>query len=137
MDIAHTVLEYLKALVWPIVVLFLAIRFRKVIYGFVPGAKIKFSISGVTIETTLADLERSVSESLRGKALSVDQWAWLRKLRNSGRTKYDHVDYEQLRPLRNSGMIREHPEGWLSNAEEIEITHLGRLLLEAYERRGE
>lgn len=114
---------------------FLAIRFRKVISGLVPGAKIKFSISGVTIETALADLERSVSESLRGKALSEEQWAWLRKLRDSGCTKYEHAHYDQLRPLRNSGMIREHPEGWLSNAKEIEITHLGRLLLEAYERR--
>jgi hypothetical protein len=39
-------------------------------------------------------------------------------------------NYEELRPMRNSGFIREYPEGTLTYAKEIEITTLGRLLLE-------
>jgi hypothetical protein len=70
MEIAQLVLEYLSKLAWPLVAIFLALRFRSVIAGLIPGAKVKFSISGVTVETTLAELERSVSESLRGKALN-------------------------------------------------------------------
>ncbi len=83
-------------------------------------------------------------------------WEWLRLLRNGRRIPYDRTKYEQLRPLRNAGLIREYPEGclnapdkaprhfiskflsiiskFLSGAEEIEITTLGKLLLEASER---
>jgi hypothetical protein len=37
--------------------------------------------------------------------------------------------------LRNAGLIKEHPEGWLTSATEIEITTLGKLLLEAKEKQ--
>jgi hypothetical protein len=133
MKIANLILEYLEVLVWPIVSVVLVLTFRKPIESLIPRSKIKFSISNVTIETSLENLENSVKESLRGRSLTNDQWEWLRKLRDKGRIPFNGNYYEQLRPLRNAGLIREYPEGWLSNSEEIEITTLGNLLLEAFE----
>jgi hypothetical protein len=82
----------------------------------------------------LEALQRSVEESFRGRRLSSAQWEWLRRLRRDGRLPYDHQHYDVLRPMRNAGLIREHPEGWLSNAQEIEITTLGSLLLDAHDQ---
>lgn len=135
MDIAKLILEYISATIWPFVTLILAFRFYDAIVSLIPKSKINFTIAGVTVETSLAELEQSVSESLRGENLSSEQWDWLRKLKDSGRTPYDHKYYMQLRPLRNSGLIREYPEGWLSNSEAIEITTLGRLLLDAHNKK--
>ena len=135
MEIAKLILEYISAIIWPFVTLILAFRFHDAIVSLLPKSKIKFTMSGVTVETSLAELEQSVSESLRGENLTSEQWEWLQKLKDSGRIPYDHNYYKQLRPLRNSGLIREHPEGWLSNSESIDITTLGRLMLAAYNKK--
>ncbi len=136
MEIAKLILEYITATIWPIISLIIVFSFRDAIVSLLPKSKIKFTISGVTIETSFAELEQSVAESLRGKNLTSEQWEWLRKLKESGRIPYDHNHYEQLRPLRNAGLIREHPEGWLSDSESIDITTLGRLMLAAYDKKG-
>jgi hypothetical protein len=133
MDIAHLLLSYIQVLIWPIVAFFVLWKYRDVIKSLVPRSKLKLTIAGVSIETSLETLQRSVEESFRGRRISTDQWTWLKRLHDSGRIPYNHTYYEQLRPLRNSGLIREHPEGWLSDAKEIEITTLGRLLLDAYQ----
>ncbi len=132
MNISQLVLTYIQALIWPAVAVFVLWRYREVIQSLVPRSKLKLTIAGVSIETSLETLQRSVEESFRGRRISVDQWAWLKRLRDTGRLPYDHAHYDQLRPLRNSGLIREHPEGWLSNSTEIEITTLGSLLLDAH-----
>lgn len=135
MQIARIVLEFLEVLAWPSVTIILFLVFRKTIDSLVPRSKIKFTISGVTIETNPETLEESVTESLRGTPLTEDQWEWLRRLNAETRLRYDHNYYDQLRPLRNSGLIKEHPEGWLTTAEEIEITTLGKLLFQASKQR--
>jgi len=127
------ILEYVRVLVWPAVALAVAFWYRSIIAALIPGSRIKFSISGVEFETSLSELERSVEESLRGRKLTEAQWRWLHKLRDEGRSTYDHSTYADLRPLRNAGLIREHPEGTLTSATEIDITHLGRLLVNAHE----
>lgn len=128
------ILDYVRVLVWPIVVVILAFRYWSVLQALMPGSRIKLSISGVQVEISPPELKRSVEESLRGRKLSKDQWQWLRKLRDEGRSRYDHATYLELRPLRNVGLIREHPEGTLTDAKEIEITHLGRLLIDAHDQ---
>jgi hypothetical protein len=135
MEVVNIVLEYLKVLIWPLVTIVLILVFRKPIIALIPRSKIQFTISNVTIETSLEVLEKSVKESLRGRPLTKEQWNWLKKLSENGRTSYDPNSYDELRPLRNAGLIKEHPEGWLSNAKEIEITTLGSLLLEAFEKQ--
>lgn len=129
------ILKYVQALAWPAVVLIVAFYYRSTFRALIPGSRIRFSISGVEFETSISELERSVEESLRGRKLSQEQWRWLRKLRDEGRSPYNHAEYLELRPLRNAGLIREHPEGTLTNADEIEITHLGRLLIDAHDKR--
>jgi hypothetical protein len=120
--------------VWPLIAVIALFYYRDVIRSLIPRSKLKFTIAGVTVEPSIETLQRSVEESLRGRRLSAAQWEWLRRLRRDGRSPYDHKHYEELRPLRNAGLIREHPEGWLSNCEEIEITTLGTLLLDAHEQ---
>jgi hypothetical protein len=134
MEIARLVLGYFQVLIWPAVALFALWRYREVIQSLIPRSKIKLTFAGVSIETSLDALQRSLEESFRGRHLTTEQWTWLERLHEAGRLPYDHAHYSQLRPLRNSGLIREHPEGWLSKAEEIEITTLGGLLLEAHRR---
>jgi hypothetical protein len=134
MDIAHLILGYVQALVWPVIVLIALFRYRDVIRSLIPHSKLKFTIAGVAIETSLEALQRSVEESFRGRRLSLAQWDWLRRLSHGGRLPYDHQHYDELRPMRNAGLIREHPEGWLSNAKEIEITTLGKLLWDAHDQ---
>jgi hypothetical protein len=134
MQIAQLILGFVQALIWPLVALIIFLRYRSVINSLIPHSKLKFSIAGVTIETSLDTIERSVEESFRGRRLSTSQWTWLQRLRDEGRVPYDRNYYKELRPMRNTGLIREHPEGWLSAAKEIEITTLGRLLLEAHDK---
>jgi hypothetical protein len=135
MDVANLVLGYIKVLIWPTVAFFALWRYRNVIRSLLPHTKVKFTFGGVCIETSVDTLERSVNESLHGRHISPDQWTWLKRLQDQGKTPYNHAsDYDHLSPLRNSGLIREHPEGWLTDAKEIEITTLGRLLLEAHQR---
>jgi len=97
---------------------------------------VSFTISGITVETTLAELERSVSDSLRGDELTNEQWSRLTRIRDEGCVPYNHnSDYSHLVPLRNAGLIREHPKGQLTPAKEVSITTLGRLLADAYDRK--
>ena len=86
------------------------------------------------LETTLPVIERSITESLQGEELKDEQWAWLIKLRNQGRTAFHPSDLQLLRPLRDSALIRAYPKGFLQNATAVEITTLGRLLVEASRR---
>lgn len=60
MEIAKLILGYLQVLIWPCVAIVLLIRYRDVIQSLIQRSKVKFTISGVTIETSLETLERSV-----------------------------------------------------------------------------
>ncbi len=126
----NTFIEILKVLAWPVVTLLLALGFRQTINGLVPGAKIKFKLAGIEVETTLNELTTVIQETYRHGELTKAQWSWLTRLSDERKIAYNHQEhYEDLRPLRNSGFIREHPEGWLSNCEHITITPLGEFLL--------
>ena len=114
----------------------IAFLYRSIIARIAPSSTFKVNLFGVEIETTIPEFEKSIEENFRGRQLSEEHWVWLRRLRDGRRIAYDHKDYEVLRPLRNTGLIREYPKGQLSSAEEIEITQLVRVLLDAYERRG-
>jgi hypothetical protein len=91
------------------VVIFALMKYRRVIESLTSRSKVKFDFAGVSIETTLETLERSVEESLRGNKLSREQWAWLKRLRDEGRIATEpsasHVAF--LRPKIAWGAIRE------------------------------
>ncbi|WP_337173538.1 hypothetical protein [Paludisphaera sp.] len=130
-------LEFLRVLAWPVVALTFAVMYRSVIAGIAPSSTIKLNIFGVEIETTLPQVQATIEENFRGRKLSSEQWAWLGRLGDGRLIDYDHDHYLELRPLRNAGLIREYPEGHLTSAKEIEITQLGRLLLNAHGRQGQ
>ena len=130
MVIAELVLQYFEVFLWPLVAMYFLWKYREAILALVARSKIKFQFSGVTVETSLAEFEQTITESLRSEELSPEQWEWLRRLAHE-RVQYKSDYYEQLKPLRNSGLIWEYPEGWLTNAEEVGIAPLGKLLLEA------
>jgi hypothetical protein len=136
MALAQLVLSYLQVLIWPCIVIFAVIKYRRIIESLVSQSKITFKLGGVSIETTLEKLERSIEDNLRGHKLSTEQWEWLKQLRDKGLMTYDHQkDYATVYPLRNAGLVWSYPEGYfLTEAHEVGISTLGKLLLEAWEQ---
>jgi hypothetical protein len=122
---------YVDLVTWPVVTLVAVILYRKVVYRLLSGGKIEITIAGVEIETTLPQLEASITESLHGAKLTTAQWGWLRRLYTDGRTRVLEDDKSILRPLRDSALLRAYPEGHLGDATHVEITNLGRLLVKA------
>lgn len=134
MSTAQLVLNYLQSLLWPCIVVFALVRYRRLIESLASRSKVIFNFGGVSIETTMEVLERSIEDNLRGHRLSETQWEWLKRLKYGGRTAYDHQkDYEVLYPLCNAGLIWSYPEGFLTEAREVDISPFGKLLLEAWE----
>ena len=134
MEISRLILEYLQILVWPAVVVFLLVRYQASIERLLPGAKVAFKIFNVTIETTLKTLQRSVEENFQGKSLSDCQWDWLTRLKDR-QIEYKYGMHNQdLRDLRNAGLIRPYPTGYLTTSKEVGITALGRLLVDARQK---
>ncbi len=136
MAIAQLVLSYLQVLVWPCVAIFALIRYRRIIRSLASQSKITLNFAGVSIVTTVEALERSIEENLPGRRLSDPQWDWLKDLRDrEGRLPYDNSHYKTLVPLRNAGLITQYKDGepsdQLTISDEVGITSLGKLLLEA------
>ena len=97
-----------------------------------PSTRVRLTMAGVTIEANFEALRSAIEESVWDEDINQAQWDWLDRLRREGRVEYDHArDYNLLMPIRNAGLIRALPRGFLTQAREVEITPLGRLLLEA------
>jgi hypothetical protein len=133
--IANVLHNYVELVTWPIVVLIAVILYRNVIRSLLPGAKVKLTISGVTFETTLPVIESSIVESLGDVEITDVQWAWLVRLRDQPKIEITEDDLDDLRPLRNAGLIRAHPKGYLQKAKAVKISRLGKLLVEASGRK--
>lgn len=134
-QVAHVLRSYVDILTWPAVVLIIAVVYRASIRDLLPGARVKLSISGFTFETTIPEIELSISDNLRGGKLNPEQWDWLEKLNDQPfefHAKPTMQEADILRPLRNSGLIKHYPvEGFLADAKSVGITTLGKLLLKA------
>ena len=76
-----------QSLAWPLVALLGLLYYRKAITSLLSQSKVRFTISGITFETTLAELERSVFESLRGDELTLEKWTRLERLRVESRLR--------------------------------------------------
>ena len=129
--IANVLHSYIELLTWPIVAFVALFLYRDIIRSLLPGSKIKMTVSGVTFETTLPVIKQSIIESLGDVELTEEQWSWLVKLRSQEQVEICDADKEALRPLRNAGLIRTHPKGYLSKAKAVKISRLGKLLVEA------
>ena len=138
--ISGMLIEYIQALVWPCVVVFILLRYRRVIESLIPRLKLKLEFSGVSIEMSPDEIKRTVEESLGDRELTDGQWDWLRRVALKGRLAYNYkTDAKELRPLRDAGLIRVFPCGHFLGygdkvGTDIEITTLGRLFAEGHKR---
>src|SRR5690554_6228818 len=136
----YMLLYYAEVLAWPIVavvgVVLLKGLLEKLLNNLPTGSRVRVSISGVVFSVRISELEKSISASLRNRRITVDQWSRLQALKDKGRQKYHARDYGLIVPLRNAGLVLEHPEGTLTDCEEIEITPLGELLVDAKNKSG-
>jgi hypothetical protein len=82
--------------VWPAAVVFLLVRYQPTIERLLGGAKIRFTLFHVTIETTLETLQRSVEESFGEQSLSDKQWGWLARLKDGHRLPCMHKKTIQI-----------------------------------------
>ena len=132
MEIGKLVLGYIQVLVWPCVVIIFFIRYHRIIESAIPKTKVKLTIAGITIEPSLQQLVDAVETPFPGNKLSKKQIEWLKRLNKNGRQKFVYdKDYENLRPMRDAGLIRANPPGYLTHATDVEITGIGELLLQA------
>ena len=122
------ILQYFKVLAWPITAIVLVLLIRPQLRELLTGSKVKVSIFGVSIETTLPELQNAINEHLSG-TLEPNQMEYLVKLYQDSEKAYPdgvHSPESQLvRPLRNSGLVRTIPENSsLGNSRAIRITDL-------------
>ena len=135
--------EFLRIVLgWPICFLVVMLVYKKAItslLSLLPGAKIKLTIGQFSFEMPIPELEQSVTESLVDKTLTADQISLLTNL-SKGRAPFDPSDLSIARPLRNAGLIKVPDGRFLQTgqefAEEIEITTLGRYVVEAAKKNS-
>jgi len=112
-------LRYLAELKWPVVVVILLLAFRKplgtLLASITLGSKVKISLFGVEVETTLQELE-NVSIATLGGSMDLNQRDLLTRLGTTGPIVYTPkgVPTNQqcwIRPLRDAGLVETQPKG--------------------------
>ena len=133
------ILEYLKIIIWPTIVIFALIRYREVIEEAFYRSKVKLSLFGFEIEIKISDLEQSMIATVGG-TLSNQQWGLLEKIHKDGPVSVSTEGYKMsmqadlswIRPIRNAGPLMSLPDGeYIEEAEELDLTPLGKLLIES------
>ena len=129
-------LKLIEVLAWPAVALTAILVVRPHLGRLMSGAKVKLSIAGQTIETSLPEL-KDILESQAGERLSEENKDYLRSLLERGPREYPEGvstkdERQALRPLRNNGLVQTIPRNaFLNDARAIELSALGRLYLRA------
>jgi len=129
------ILNYFEVLSWPVVALIALFLIRPIISQIISGSKIKVSLGGVSIETTLPEIREIISEQIGG-SLSQSEQSLLKELATGKEIHYkdgnSSSDRKFLRPLRNAGLIMTIPRNaYLADATSIQLTALGRLYVRA------
>ena len=134
MSAPELVLEFVKALAWPVTVVILLFAYRGAIISLLPKSKIKVSLFGLEVETTFPELETVTLATLGGR-LDERQLDLLTSIANRGSVSYGKGgisadDRKWIRPLMNAGLIMTIPSGeHLGQAEGLALTPLGSLLM--------
>ncbi len=133
-------IRVLEIVIWPAITLTALFIIRPHLSTLLSGAKVKLSIAGQSIETTLPELKQILEEQT-GETLTVEHIAFLDSLQHDGARQYPSGleksdDRKFLRPLRNSGLILTVPRNsFLRDAHAIELSGLGRLFLRAKQEK--
>lgn len=131
----------LEIAIWPTVAALGILVIRPHLRGLLSGARVKLSIAGQSIETTLPELQQLIEEQT-GEPLSTDQVDYLTSLHRAGAKQYpggveQSEDRKFVRPLRNAGLVATVPRNaFLKAANAVELTALGRLYLRARNSKG-
>ena len=137
MELEELILEYIKVLVWPVIIIFALVMYHDLIGGLIQKSKVKLSLFGVVIETKISDLEQVLMAPVGGR-LTDQQWAMLQKIATRGPITVATEGYKMhmegdlpwIRPVRNAGLILTLPDGkYIEQAEQITLTPLGELLM--------
>ena len=128
-------IEIVKTVIWPIVALIGIWVLRRHILPFLSGSKVKLSLFGQAIETTLPELGRIIEEQTGG-SLTVEEKQYLDYLYGQGIKEYPNGmtsdERKLIRPLRNYGLVMTIPRNsFLGDAKSIQLTSLGRLYMQA------
>ena len=129
-------LKLIEVIAWPVVALTAIFVVHPHLAKLMSGAKVKLSIAGQSIETSLPEL-KEILESQAGERLTEENKTYLRNLLESGPKEYPQGvttkdERQALRPLRNNGLVQTIPRNaFLNDARAIELSALGRLYLRA------
>jgi len=143
MDPAQLILEYIKVLIWPLVVVVVILKYGSSLIHVFERSKVKLSLFGVEVEINIAELERILTAAAGG-SLTSQQWSLLEKIAREGSVFVQKEGYKMdmngdlpwIRPVRNAGLIMTLPDGkYIEQAAEFVLTPLGKLVMEAKSSR--
>ena len=125
----------LRVVAWPLVALVAILAVRPHLSALMSKSKLKLSMFGQSIETTLPELQEVIQEQAEG-ALTAEHLVYLESLHSSGARSYptgvESAERKFLRPLRNSGLVVAIPkDAFLAEAKAVQLSALGRLYLRA------
>ena len=127
------IIGLLKAMLWPAVAAVALYFVGPKLDILLSGSRVRFSMAGQVIETTLPELEQVFEEQSCGR-LSEDHVEYLKSLKKEGTKHYpdgvNESDSDFLRPLRNTGLILTVPrDAFLKDVSAAELSGLGRMYL--------
>jgi hypothetical protein len=134
MELAKLILEYTHVLVWPVTISLLLLLYRDTIVSILPKSKIKVSLFGLEVETTLSELETITLATLGGH-LNDKQLSLLKQLAGKGTIFFGEKgiskeDRKLIRPIRNAGLVMTDPiDAHLKEAESLSLSPLGTLVM--------
>lgn len=128
-------IRLLEVVLWPLVAVSAILVVRPHLAALMSKSKLKLSMFGQSIETSLPELQEVIQEQAEG-ALTPEHLGYLESLQQTGTTAYpkgvESQDRKFLRPLRNSGLIVAIPkDAFLADATAVQLSALGRLYLRA------
>jgi hypothetical protein len=127
--------QVLQIVTWPAIALVAILVVRPHLSALMSKSKLKLSMFGQSIETSLPELQEVIQEQAEG-SLSHEHLQYLECLHELGVKAYpngiESTDRKFLRPLRNSGLIVAIPkDAFLADAKAVQLSALGRLYLRA------
>ena len=128
-------IRLLEVALWPLVAVSAILVVRPHLAALMSKSKLKLSMFGQSIETSLPELQEVIQEQAEG-ALTPEHLSYLESLQQYGTKAYpkgvESQDRKFLRPLRNSGLIVAIPkDAFLADATAVQLSALGRLYLRA------
>lgn len=143
MLVAQMILEYLRVVLWPTVVILALFKYGAGLLAALQRSHVKLSLFGVEVDADISRLEQILTAPVGG-SLTPQQWLLLERIEATGSVsvkaeRYDMSmsgDLAWIRPVRNAGLLKTLPDGqYIEQATEMVLSPLGRLLMDA--RRGQ